>query len=408
MARSLSPPGAEDCYRAKTSETQRSASMIKFLKIFCAAGFLVVLVNNIVSISAWTERRAVYDDICYLRQAHLFERFGLGGIDTDIARDDDHYLRDKLKEIDFETWDDPTTAPCHTFMPVSGKRVLQYPPGTGLVLSRFPAGFQVIPLYILTTIVAVGFSLFAITRASTVAQLTLVAAFGDSAIYLTINPTKASYSMAPTMIVCALAGFLTARLFLATSFGERLLFTFIVGLLIGLSVNFRLPNLFLSAGYCVYFLALFVLTRGREAFLQGFLFGTAFLIGIVPTLVANAINAGNPFATTYSSIDVVPPELKLDTLIRYAGDVQTLILAIAAGWAILILRFHRRQAARQVAVVAAVNLAINVLFFVTHPVVAPYYTMPVAMISLWSLLFATLAPREAVADNPAVAQPASA
>ena len=71
--------------------------MIKFLKIFCAAGFLVVLVNNIVSMSGWTESRAVYDDICYLRQAHLFERFGLGGIDTDIARDDDHYLQDKLR-----------------------------------------------------------------------------------------------------------------------------------------------------------------------------------------------------------------------------------------------------------------------------------------------------------------------
>ena len=99
--------------------------MIKFLKIFCAAGFLVVLVNNVVSISGWGESRAVYDDICYLRQAHLFDRFGAGGIDTDIARDDDSYLRNKLKEIDYETWDDPATAPCHTFMPASGKRVLQ-------------------------------------------------------------------------------------------------------------------------------------------------------------------------------------------------------------------------------------------------------------------------------------------
>ena len=32
-----------------------------------------------------------------------------------------------------------------------------------------------------------------------------------------INPAKASYSMAPTMVVCALAGFLTARLFVASS-----------------------------------------------------------------------------------------------------------------------------------------------------------------------------------------------
>ena len=37
----------------------------------------------------WTERTGVYDDICYLRQAHLFQRFGLGGFDTNISRDDD-------------------------------------------------------------------------------------------------------------------------------------------------------------------------------------------------------------------------------------------------------------------------------------------------------------------------------
>jgi hypothetical protein len=382
--------------------------MVRFLKIFCAAGFIVVLVNNIMSISGWTESRAVYDDICYLRQAHLFERFGLGGIDTDIARDDDHYLREKLKEIDFKTWDDPTTAPCHTFMPVSGKRVLQYPPGTGLVLSRFPAGFQVIPLYILTTIVAVGFSLFAITRASTVAQLTLVAAFGDSAIYLMINPTKASYSMAPTMIVCVAAGFLSAKLFASNSSRERLWLVMIVGLLIGLSATFRLPNLLLSAGYCLFFLAAFLLARSKETFLEGLAFGVAFLIGVAPTLAANWINAGSPFATTYSSVDVVPPELDLGTLIRYAGDVQSLLLAIAVGWVVLVFRFNRRPGARQVALVVAANLVVNVLFFMTHPVVTPYYTVPVAMLSLWMLLFATLAPREAVADNPAVAQPASA
>jgi hypothetical protein len=382
--------------------------MVRFLKIFCAAGFIVVLVNNIMSISGWTESRAVYDDICYLRQAHLFERFGLGGIDTDIARDDDHYLRDKLKEIDFKTWDDPTTAPCHTFMPVSGKRVLQYPPGTGLVLSRFPAGFQVIPLYILTTIVAVGFSLFAITRASTVAQLTLVAAFGDSAIYLMINPTKASYSMAPTMIVCVAAGFLSAKLFASNSSRERLWLVMIVGLLIGISATFRLPNLLLSAGYCLFFLGAFLLARSKETFLEGLAFGVAFLIGIAPTLAANWINAGSPFATTYSAVDVVSPELDLGTLIHYAGDVQSLLLAIAAGWAVLVFRFNRQPGARRVALVVAANLVVNILFFITHPVVTPYYTVPIAMLSLWTLLFATLAPREAVADNPAVAQPASA
>ena len=79
---------------------------MKFLKILCAIGFLVVLVSNIWSISGWIEARGVYDDICYLRQAHLFERFGLRGIDTNIAFDDDHYLTGRLKAIDFPEWND--------------------------------------------------------------------------------------------------------------------------------------------------------------------------------------------------------------------------------------------------------------------------------------------------------------
>ena len=37
--------------------------------------------------------------------------------------------------------------------------------------------------------------------------------------------------------------------------------------------------------------------------LQGVLFGAAFLAGMAPTLIANAINAGSPFATTYGGAD---------------------------------------------------------------------------------------------------------
>ena len=33
-------------------------------------------------------------------------------------------------------------------MPTTNKCVMQYPPGTGFVLALFPAGFQVIPLYV--------------------------------------------------------------------------------------------------------------------------------------------------------------------------------------------------------------------------------------------------------------------
>ena len=71
------------------------------LKLLCAVGFLAVLASNIWTMSRWSESRGVYDDVCYLRQAHLFERFGLRGIDTNLTFDDDHYLKAKLRRSGF-------------------------------------------------------------------------------------------------------------------------------------------------------------------------------------------------------------------------------------------------------------------------------------------------------------------
>jgi hypothetical protein len=382
---------------------------MKYLKVLCGVGFLVALVSNIWSISGWTEIRGVYDDICYLRQAHLFQKFGSAGLDTDISRDDDHYLTQKLKEIDFPTWNDPATAPCHTLMPATRKIVMQYPPGTGFVLALFPQGFQVIPLYVLASVAAFGFALVAIAYASTVYSLMLVAAFGDAAIYLMINPTKASYSVAPTMAMCALAGFITAKLFSTEVRNRRFILTALVGLLLGLAVNFRLPNLFLASGYLIFFLGSFLWSRKIEAALQGALFGAAFLAGMAPTLLANAINAGTPFATTYGGADVAPPELNSGVLWAYFADVQFALLVIAAAWTALILRRRDLGGTTQVALVVAGNLVVNLVFFMTHPVFTPYYTIPIAMLSLWTLLFTTLLPRQStIGDSLALRQPVKA
>src|SRR3954447_11772851 len=117
---------------------------MRSLKIACGIVCLLVLASNVWSMSRWNEARGVYDDLCYLRQAHLFQRFGLAGFDTDIAKDDDQYFAGKLRGIGFAEWNDPLRGPCHTPMEKTKKIVLQYPPGTGAVLALFPAGFQVI------------------------------------------------------------------------------------------------------------------------------------------------------------------------------------------------------------------------------------------------------------------------
>jgi 4-amino-4-deoxy-L-arabinose transferase-like glycosyltransferase len=189
---------------------------------------------------------------------------------------------------------------------------------------------------------------------------------------------------------------------------HRLLLTGLVGLLIGLAVNFRLPNLFLSSGYFVFFLFSFLRSRKMETALQGVWFGAAFLAGMAPTLLANAINAGRPFSTTYGAVDVMPPELSFSIIWSYLADMQFVLLVLAGAWTLLMLRWHRDGGRRQTALVTAANLVVNLAFFLTHPVFTPYYTIPVAMLSLWTLLFASLTQPAEAADDRLAAQAASA
>jgi len=62
-----------------------------------------------------------------------------------------------------------------------------------------------------------------------------------------------------------------------------------------------------------------------------------------------------------------------------------------------------------VTALVALNLAVNLIFFMTHPIFTPYYIIPIDMLSLWTLLFATLDLRgERAADHAAFLKPANA
>jgi hypothetical protein len=378
---------------------------MKSLKIICGLVCFLLLVSQVWSMLHWNEARGVYDDICYLRQAHLFQRFGLGGFDTDISRDDDGYLTAKLREIAFPAKEPP---PCHTPMPAANKLVLQYPPGTGMVLALFPQGHQVVPLFVSATTIVFGFALLGILFARSVQSTMLATVLGCLAVYIMINPVKASYSMAPTMVVCALAGFLTAKLFAGAEPRHRIWLTLLLGLLLGFSVNFRLPNLFLSAGYFLFFLISFLSTRKLAIATRGMGFGVAFLIGMAPTLVANAINAGSPFATTYGGQDVVPPDLSFAIVAQYFGDMQFVLLVLVGASIAALLLTRKESGVRRVALVTAANIVVNLAFFLSHPVFTPYYTIPIAMLSLWSLSFASLTEPSELVDENLVGQAANA
>lgn len=387
-----------------TRPYERHGNRMKIVKLAFGLICLAILASNIATMSRWSEARGVYDDICYLRQAHLFQRFGVGGLDTNAVRDDDRYFEGKMKEIGFAEWKDPVRWPCHNPMP-SGKVVMQYPPGTGFLLALFPEGHQVVPLYIAASLIVCGLALSGIAMARTLPSISGAGVFGALAVYLMINPAKASYSVAPTMALCAVTGFLTA-LWLVRDKRSVLLIA-LIGLLLGASVNFRLPNALLAAGYFLFLGIPFLWTRSLATFVQGLAFGAGVLVGMAPTLAAQAINAGSALATTYGSADVVAPGLDFAVLGQYLRDMQFVLIVLAIGATLSLLRTGEGHV-RQAALVVAGNLVVNLGFFLSHPIFTPYYVVPIAMLSLWTLSFARLLqPAEAREAASAGCEPAS-
>ena len=377
---------------------------MRIAKVFFSLLFLVILASNVRSISQWSESRGVYDDICYLRQAHLFQRFGWHGLDTSLARETDGYLAGKLRSIDFPGWNEPTKAPCHTQTADGSKWVMTPPPGTGFALALFPEGFQVVPLYVLANVIIAGFALYGLWRARESASVAVAAAVGAVSIYFMINPAKASYSMAPTMVVCALAGLCTARVFVGDD-RRRLLMIAAVGVLLGLSASFRIANVVLAAGYFLFFGVSFLIGRSRETFAAGLTFGLAFLVGLLPVFAANLVNSGHPLVSAYGGPDTAPPGLDPAVLRAYLRDPQFPSIVIACVWTALLWRFANHTGVRQLTLLVGANLVLNLAFFATHPVFTQYYTIPFLMLSLWTLLFGAVFTRgpakgRHVADGP--------
>jgi hypothetical protein len=341
---------------------------------------------------AWSESRLILDDVCYLRQADLFRKNGWHGLDTHLSAGDTFLTKERLRAIQYADWDKPGAAPCHKHIEATGKFVMQYPPGVGFLLAAFPPEVQVRSLYIASTTVVLLLAIISVWSAGTVLALVPAALLGCAALYFMVNPAKSSFSIAPTLAICAVLGMLTRRLI--RPHREPCFATLIAaGLLIGLSVNLRLPNVLLAAGYLVLLGVLFLKSPTLRALTSGSLFAAAVVIGLTPTLAANAINTGHPFITAYSNKDLAGPQLSgvSGRFMNYLFSTQGLLLTCAViGCLLLIAIAWQSRPAVSAGLIVGMNLAASLAFFLLHPTYTPYYAVPVAMLSLWTLLFAWL------------------
>jgi hypothetical protein len=67
--------------------------------------------------------------------------------------------------------------------------------------------------------------------------------------------------------------------------------------------------------------------------------------------------------------------------------LQGILIIAVITWVVFILLTPRARDLRSTALIVTANLAVNLGYFLSHPVFTQYYLMPLAMLSLWSLLF---------------------
>jgi hypothetical protein len=80
-------------------------------------------------------------------------------------------------------------------------------------------------------------------------------------------------------------------------------------------------------------------------------------------------------------------------------DLQGPLLILTVAWTAAAIVSRRVPGSRPVAWIVAGNLAVGLTYFMTHPIFTPYYAIPLAMLSLWSLLFGTLLQDESMPDR---------
>ncbi len=369
---------------------ENSYLLITTLSLFVVSYIYLSVIHSHTKL---VEDRGVYDDICYLRQAYLFRTQGaIGGLDTDnsSARYADSLIQ--KMGLNGKLW---SNIPCHNFRQATNKYVIQYPPGTGFLLSAFPEGSQASGLYIASSTTIFLMLMWLTATARSQVAVSVFGVMGSLTLYLMVNPAKSSYSIAPTMPLCVAVAYLTVKMFSVPSSATRIIAASSAGLLLGLATDIRLSSSLLAFGYAAIFVLTFIRKRTWVTFAQPMAFGISMFVGTTPTFAANLINGGSLFTTGYASTYATQLTTSFATFITqvkwylFSGTHSVLTWLSLALLAALATVVEKRTLTplRLPLSIASLTLAANLVYFIALPVPSQYYTVPPVMLTLWVCTF---------------------
>ncbi|MEW9834472.1 hypothetical protein [Mesorhizobium marinum] len=315
------------------------------------------------------------DDFGYHRQAALFRENGLRGFDTGLETPNSRRLIEIAKATGEKTshWYQAVAPHCHHYRADVDKVILQYPPGTGMLMAPLPEDVERRWLrYGCLFAVAAAFA-YLLARTTRPADGLVV--LGGAGLVLAASQvgTDSAYAGIALSVVCALL--LAPALGTAGTLAPALL-----GLAAGFSSTIRVTNLLIVAIVGLVFLVRLVRSRSRSDGASLMAYSAGSMAGLAPAIWANFVNAGSIFRTTYSAVDATKPEFDLDDILRgiafYFGDNSNglaLTLSLVIGIATLLA--HPRSVAMSV---AAWVMALSLAYLVPKDVLVPYYLLSAA------------------------------
>ena len=345
------------------------------------------------------------DSFGYARQAQLFREHGLiKGLDTRMSDPGAQRLIDvaRLAGGNTQDWQELVAPLCHHYKEGVHAVVLQYPPGTGLMLAMFGEPYSLRGLLLLSmALAAIAICLpIVVGKRSTPALISGALLYGLIAWTIKQTDAFASYSIIASIGLASLVAmllYLQRALVLPTQ-GQRQLLSIALGASCGMLVAVRLPNAFIVCGVATVVLfgdgSLYPIQL-RKAWQRVWPFALGLFAVTAPlVLLPNYINAGGIFLTTYNSFDATPPVVSRDVVFDgfrfYYGAgfsspavvVVTVLLALGACQRIFI---KSRRAQSGVFVGAVIAFVLSLIFFVTHTIRISYYLLPVCIFVLVAL-----------------------
>ena len=345
------------------------------------------------------------DSFGYARQAELIRDKGpIGGLDTKFDNQEARQLVRVARSVhaDSSNWSEAIAPHCHHYEKATGQVILQYPPGTGMVLALFPESLALAYVFIIgMALVAAAYAMhFARHRAAWPATVLAVVALCLLAWTMAQNMALTSASIPVTVSIVPLAAALSFVAFPGSHAAARPVPALAFGLLCGLLLSVRLPNVFLLIGFATQIVLtmrlwrLSAIANCLPALLLAFAGFCA--TGLLPVLAANLINAGGIFSTTYSPIDASPPVLQWSLILENLGyyfKTGFAAPALIGACAILVFRLATGKHCPAgdgvfgASIGALVALTVSLAFFATHSIRIPYYLLPASVLVLCMVAF---------------------